>query len=55
MDIQKLLELNARLMAENYELRDENKKLRSNSIPVRKEYRIGDLAAILKNVTEGQL
>lgn len=44
-----------RLMFENIDLRDENadlKKRLDNSIPVTKEYQIGDLAAILKNVVE---
>lgn len=49
-------ELIVRLVFENVNLRDENDRLKrrlSKSIPVSKEYQIGDLAAILKNVVEG--
>ena len=48
-------ELFAHLVVENILLRTENadlKKRLANSVPVTKEYQIGDLAAIFKNVVE---
>jgi len=49
-------ELIVRLIFANINLRDENmnlKKRLSNSIPVRRNYAVGDLSAILENVVEG--
>jgi len=48
-------ELIVRLVFENITLRKENDQLKkrlANSVPVTKEYQIGDLAAIFKNVVE---
>lgn len=41
------------LVSRNVELEQEIRNLKAHSIPVATEYRIGDLAAILKNITEG--
>jgi hypothetical protein len=49
-------ELIVRLIFANINLRDENinlKKKLSNSIPVCRDYTVGDLSAILENVVEG--
>jgi hypothetical protein len=45
-------ELIVRLVSENIELREENEKLRENSVPVTRNYSVGDLAAILKDVAK---
>jgi len=45
-------EILIRLFMENIELRDEIKRLKENSIPIKKCYLIGDLAAVLKDVVK---